>query len=348
MSDISQVRDLLSLDPDTYMELFEVYIDASVGFLRLHAGKNFNANLIYEGNEYLACFIQFAGAETNSSGALPRPTIVIANINGLVSDYIKNKNDLNNCYIRRTKILARNLDDVNFPDNLNPFYGFKSKWSYPDYGPSFFTDTYIINNKKSETKYSVEFELSSPLDMENVFLPARKINDNLCSFVYRGAGCCYGKRNNFVQKVGNNTIRNVGAPVADVYNRKFLNNKQYNIEGISNKGIWQTGKIYSAGDFVLVQNIFSYDFSKESVQPSSDDLVGDYYVCINTGTISGQATNPKFDRANWVKDECSKTLEGCKIRWHEYVEQQSDEIGGESAPLPYGGFPGTRPYDYRT
>jgi lambda family phage minor tail protein L len=347
MSDISQVKSILSLDPETYLELFDIYVDVSVGFLRVHSGKNFKKNIIYKGNVYISCPVDFSGSETNSSGSLPRPSITIANINGLVSDYIKNKNDLNNSSVKRTKVFLKNIDDVNFQDNVNPFYGFKKKWFAPNYGPEFFSDNYVINNKKSENKYSVELELSSPLDLENVFLPARKISDNLCSFVYRGFGCNYGKLRNFQQTVegrdqGKIDKYNEGIPVADVYDRPFLNSEEYPISRLRNSGVWSTGAQYTGGDFVLLQNIFSYDFSKENIQSTSDDLLGDYYICISTGLISGNGTNPKFDRLNWVKDECSKTLNGCEIRWSKYNAKNNIN------ELPFGGQPGTRPYEYRT
>lgn len=349
----SKVKSLLTLDPDTYLELFDLYIDASIGFLRIHAGKNFDQNIMYKGLVYQMCPINFDGAETNSSGALPRPTITISNINGLVTDYIKNKNDLNNCIITRTKVLIRNIDDSNFPKGLNPYYGFQPQWnSSLGYGPEYFKDSYIVNNKKTENKYRVEFELASPLDLENIFLPSRKINDNLCSFVYRGAGCCYGKINNFVQqqRMGSETVqefKNIGLPVADVYNKAFIGNEQYGISTLRNRGVWSETKTYYAGDFVLVQSIFTYDFSKESVQSSSDDLVGTYYVCVaESGGVSGVDNNPKFDRVNWIRDECSKTVEGCKLRWQQYTARSQDT--DRERALPYGGFPGTRPYEYKT
>lgn len=350
MSDTSQVKSLMSLDPSTYVELFEIYIDASVGFLRLHSGKNFDKEIVYKGNKYKACPINFSGSEIDSSGSLPRPTIQIANLNGLVSNYIKNKNDLNNSSIRRIKVLLKNLDDENFPKGVNPFYGFKSKWnSSLGYGPEYSIDTYNINNKKGSNKYIVEFELSSPLDLENVFLPARKISDNLCSFVYRGQGCFYGRLNNFVQSIKDPTdtsssaaqdFTNIGIPVADVYDRPFLGSNEFPIKRLRDSGVWQTGVQYTGGDFVVIQSALSYDFSKENIQASSDDLIQDYYVCIATGLVSGASTNPKFDRVNWAKDECSKTLGGCDLRFKKYTTKNYD--------LPYGGQPGTRPYEYRT
>jgi lambda family phage minor tail protein L len=332
MSDVSQVNSVLSLDPTTYLELYEIYVDPSVGFIRIHSGKNFNRNIIYKGEAYLCAAVEFSGIEVNSSGSLPRPTLTISNVNSIVTNYIKNKNDLTNVLITRIKVYLKNIDDENFPKRKNPFFGYKEKWNSKGYGPSFFSDKYYINTKKSENKYSVEFELSSPFDMENAKLPARKINDNLCPFIYRGLGCFYGKRKTNGGEVSDK-------PIADVYNNKFISySKKYKITELKNSGIWNSETPYTTGDYVYMQSTFDYDFSKQSIQYSSDDLVADYYVCINEDFISGPNTNPKFDRKNWVKDECGKNITACKDRW------QTES----NTTLPFGGLPGTRPYEYRT
>lgn len=354
----SELKSFLTLDPETYLELFELYVGETYGFVRFHAGKNFTSNIVYKGNSYFSCPVEFGGAESSSSGKRPRPVIKISNINGFITNYIKNRNDLNNCTIKRTKIFLKNIDDVNFPDSLNPFYSYKAKWSFPDYGPEFFSDTYIINNKISENKYTVEFELSSPLDLENVFMPSRVIMDNMCPFVYRGAGCCYGKKNNFTQNVlkdmwsGGSTedgwteFKEIGIPVADEFDKHFLSNQGYALRTLNDKGLWDKDTEYTTGDFVLVQTSFSYDFNKENIQASSDDLIGDYYVCIQTG-VSGVV--PKLDKANWVKDACSKSIIGCNYRFNDYYNMEGlDGPEKITKDIPYGGFPGTRPYEYRT
>ena len=51
--------------------------------------------------------------------------------------------------------------------------------------------------KISENKYFIEFELVSPLEVENYKLPARIMIANYCPWKYRGIGCRYGSRGDY-------------------------------------------------------------------------------------------------------------------------------------------------------
>lgn len=361
-----KTKELLSLKANVFIEFFDIYIDSTFGFIRIHSGKNFNKNIIYKGNEYISVPVEFVGAENTSSGKKGRPVLSIANTDGLITNYIKNKNDLNNTSVRRFKVLAKNIDDVNFSDGLNPFYGYRNTWSYPNYGPELSSETYIINSKTREDGFLIEFELSSPLDLENVYVPTRVVNDAVCPWVYRGCGCFYGKRARFAQtqypdrpavteeeaeKLTFTRTMEVGLPLADINDKEFLGmagSGGYNIFILNDRGIWESQKTYNIGDFVSVQKLFTHDFNKERIQEYTDDGTLSYFVCISDN-VSG--TNPLVDRQNWVKDECSKTVVGCQIRWQKYYSRiisEKDENAPSIVGLPFGGFPGTRPYEYRS
>ena len=45
MADLISTQSLIDLDPDSFVDLFEIYISESTGILRFHAGKNFNSFL---------------------------------------------------------------------------------------------------------------------------------------------------------------------------------------------------------------------------------------------------------------------------------------------------------------
>lgn len=339
---VSDLKSILTLNPDTFLELFEVYIDVSVGYLYLHAGKNFDKSIFFQGREYLPCPIEFEGSEQNSAGSSPRPTIKIANIDSVVTKYIKNKDNLNKSRVTRKKVMLQNIDDVNFPRGLNPFWGYINKFNESSgYGKEYFKEFYIIAKKKLENKYQVELELASPLDLENLTLPARKINDNLCDFFYRGEGCCYGSRINFAQLVGGGTTEFGGIPIADGENKTFTTDYGLNL---SNRGQWQIGVNYVPGNYVDMQLIFAYDFEGEIVQESSNDGIKSVFVCLKSHTSSADK-NPKLNREYWVQDECAKNIYGCRLRWEINAPRWIDR---SSITLPYGGFPGTRPYEYRT
>lgn len=55
---------------------------------------------------------------------------------------------------------------------------------YPD-------DVWYIDQKISENRYVIEWELASPADLIGVMLPARQVNQNSCPWAYKGAECGY-------------------------------------------------------------------------------------------------------------------------------------------------------------
>lgn len=109
---------------------------------------------------------------------------------------------------------------------------------------------------------------------------------------------------------------------------------------------WQNTEVYNRGDIVK----FIPFSSDPELTPAS------FYVCLNDGVRS----HPVLDRENWVKDDCDKTLCGCRLRFsddavdaggairlHENKEG-SDNFWTESEEgLPFGGFPGIDPYDFK-
>jgi lambda family phage minor tail protein L len=351
MPDIVSTNSLIDLDPDSFVDLFEIYIDQNYGVIRFHAGKNFNNFLIFKGNKYIAAPIEYSGFEFLSDGRQNRPTIRIANINGIITNVIKNKSDLVNSKIKRIKVFVKNLDDENFSDQKNPFFGYRSKRnSTMGYGKPFFEETYIINKKTSENKYVVEFELSSPIDFENQFIPNRKISDNMCPWSYRGCGCNYGKIpwksdlgadqtvlvNNISKSSsdiwGANKL-NLGIPLADDSDKMFFDANGYGLTSINYKGFWDPSTSYVAGDFVSYSDSVGYDFFGSKFQASESSISDSIYICIKENTTK----DPKSSKEYWAKDACSKTLKGCSIRWV-----------GHKDGLPFGGFPGTKPYNYQT
>lgn len=351
MSDLISTNSLLNLDPDSFVDLFEIYVDNNLGIVRFHSGKNFNNYIIYRGNQYISMPIEYSGFEFSADGKQNRPSFKIANIDGFITNYIKNKNDLINSKIKRIKIFVRNLDDANFSANVNPFFGYRAKRNATKgYGETFYEETYIINRKRQENKYYIEFDLSSPIDVENQTIPNRKISDNLCSWNYRGCGCNYGKipwPEGQTIKVNNEIITekdpdlwngkvNQGVPVADENDVEFYSPSGYGLTQITFRGIWKAvATNFNAGDFIKYIDSINYDFFGDKIQKTDDNISYSFYVCIKTFTTNEGIIDPKFNREYWIKDSCSKNLKGCKFRWNNHPKG-----------LPYGGFPGTRPFDY--
>ena len=182
------ISDLL---PDTIIEVFEVDGGPRVGWRFFHAGKIVDKDIVLGGQTYECMPIEADGFESKGDGTLARPRLVVANPKGVISGLIKREDDLvGNKFIRK-RIFLKFLDSVNFPENANPF-------ASPDPDARFDDDMYVFNRKVTENKYYVEFELMSPLEVENYKLPARIMIANYCPWRYRGEGCRYGARPNMI------------------------------------------------------------------------------------------------------------------------------------------------------
>jgi lambda family phage minor tail protein L len=96
-------------------------------------------------------------------------------------------------------------------------------------------------------------------------------------------------------------------------------------------GRWQNGTNYRMGDYVYVEN-HNIKVSKRDVNdiPNWEPLQR-FYFCVKNHTGS-PAKSPLFNKEYWVADQCSRTIEGCKMRF------------GNKPYLPFGGFPGTEEY----
>lgn len=191
------ITDLL---PDTLIELFEIEMGEGRGLKRFHPGKIIDRNIVLGGNVYPSLPIEATGFESKGDGSLPRPKLIIANPDGLISDLIKREDDMVGHHFKRIRIFLKFLDEVNFPEMVNPFGNSDPESRFDD-------DVYIFNRKVSENKYFIEFELVSPLEVENYKLPARIMIANYCPWKYRGIGCRYGSRGDYTGPTTNLTAQ---------------------------------------------------------------------------------------------------------------------------------------------
>lgn len=176
--------EIQSLSPSSLIELFVLDFSNIAGgtVAYFHAGTNgLRQSVVWQGNSYAALPIEASGFDISTRGALPRPIIQVANINGLFSGLVQSYDGLIGAKITRKRTFARFLDAVNFP-NGNPFAD-PSQY-LPD-------DLWFIERKTTENKYIIEWELSCPFDVQGVTLPARQIIQNSCPWKYRGTECGY-------------------------------------------------------------------------------------------------------------------------------------------------------------
>lgn len=149
--------------------------------LRFHAGTNkLMGSVVWQGETYQPIPIEASGFDMSTQGSAPRPKIKVANVNGILSAEVRKFDDFVGCKVIRKRTFAKYLDAVNFPDGINPTAD--PNQFIPD-------DAWYVERKTIETRYVVEFELSSAYDLVGVQLPNRQIIQNTCSWKYRGAEC---------------------------------------------------------------------------------------------------------------------------------------------------------------
>ena len=72
---------LFKLNNYLVIDLFEIELEPSEGYFRFHGSKNFDKNLIFQGNQYIFIPCEFSSFESSSEGKQSRPSLKIANIN---------------------------------------------------------------------------------------------------------------------------------------------------------------------------------------------------------------------------------------------------------------------------
>lgn len=103
---------LLDLEPDTIIELFELDLGEVDGIYRFHPGKNNLKDIVLSDSNgvlqtYFPLPIETSGYESKGDGSLPRPKVKLANPQGILSDVIKNKNDLVGNLLTRKRIFLK-------------------------------------------------------------------------------------------------------------------------------------------------------------------------------------------------------------------------------------------------
>jgi|TARA_B100000085_G_scaffold225614_1_gene211102 lambda family phage minor tail protein L len=192
--------DLSTLAPDAIIELFELHYDntlhGSTDILRWHAGSNADVtgNITWNSNDYARLPVQAEGFEYTNTGTLPRPTLSVANLDGVVTALLLGVNlttpgnDLTGAKVKRIRTLKKFLDGESAAD---PYATFP-------------IEEWFIDRKATESRDVVSFELASKFDLSNKELPNRQVVANICQWQYRSSECSYTGSNYF--DVNNNSV----------------------------------------------------------------------------------------------------------------------------------------------
>jgi len=292
-------RSLMELQPTAIVELFLLYfntVDKETSFIAFHGGAVFDKGITWQGVAYLPIPVETEGFEINANGKMARPKIRVSNKDYFITDLLLQNQDLQFAKLIRKRTFVKYLDDVNF-DGGNP-------WGQADSSAEISNDTYVISQKVLENKVLVEFELSSPLDLENFEINNRLVLARYCSWYYRGNGCNYQ---------GPPIESEAGVPI-------IMNPTSINAWGaLSTTSKWQTGIAYNSGDPVYLEN------KRIIIHPDRNNysLTGVpkiWYVC-QSGHTSSDSAQPDLNTTYWLRDGCNKKLDGCKKRFQNSWEQ---------------------------
>jgi len=183
----SAYEDLAAIAPSAIIELFEMTLDStlhgSTDTYRWHNGANanVNGNIVWNGNSYVRLPIKADGFEYSNTGTLPRPTLTISNLDGVMTTLLllvnatTSGNDLGGATVKRIRTLKKYLDGETAADPHAKF---------PD-------EIWYVDRKASENRDSVSFELASKFDLAGVMIPKRQIIANICQWKYRSTECGY-------------------------------------------------------------------------------------------------------------------------------------------------------------
>ena len=178
MSSSAIVSNLQNTNPSAIIELFTLQLDSSLHgattIYRFHAGSSLkdNGEIVWAGNSYQRFPIKAEGFAFRQ-GQLPRPTLTVSNALGTITAILLSVNtttagnDLTGATVTRIRTLARFLDAVNFPGDINPY-------GTPDSTAEFPQEIYKIDRKSAENRDTVQFELASVLDLAGIRAPNRQ------------------------------------------------------------------------------------------------------------------------------------------------------------------------------
>jgi lambda family phage minor tail protein L len=130
---------------------------------------NLNGDLVYFNTiAYTPIPVESEGFEFDGQGKLPRPKLRISNINSSLVASIIGYDDLVGARVIRRRTFVKYLDDQPSADPTAQFP----------------RDIYYIERKTRQTKFDIEFELISAIDLENVYLPRKQVLES-CTHRYR-------------------------------------------------------------------------------------------------------------------------------------------------------------------
>lgn len=196
---------LYQLEPSALIELFEIHMTHATNgvdaIYRFHAGTNeIPVSIVFNQKTYTAAPVEADGFTVTTKGAMPRPTLRLANLDGAISSIIGLYNPLR-AKVKRIRTCKKFLDEINFfgdqfifqngdvaitQDGLILVF---ATHDTEDPTARFPDETFYIDRIATENRDVVEFELTSVLDITQLQLPQRRVVEH-CQWTYREPSTC--------------------------------------------------------------------------------------------------------------------------------------------------------------
>jgi lambda family phage minor tail protein L len=240
MTDIIDTVQTTELD-DAYVELFDITLNYPGGSTIIHLvdGLDADQNNLYfpypaggdnrTFEQYLATPIGLEGFSISSSGAQNRPNLTVANVASLARSITDNSNtdstenetnidtilsglnitkneDILGSLVTHRRTLLKNTF-VKLSGSMYLYGDRSTVVASPPVPKEFPTAKYVLDRVAAENHLIVQFELSSPFDVQGLKIPNRYVIGKYCPWEYRGAagglntsvksGCTYNGNSYF-------------------------------------------------------------------------------------------------------------------------------------------------------
>lgn len=156
----------------------------------------------WRGETYVPRACQSEGWTWDGQGPLPQPTLTLGNTDRSISALCIAYNDLQGARVTRHRVPMKYLDDM------------------PDADPDieFDPDVYTIDQKTTQNKMVVGFNLGAAIDIEGRKIPGRQVVQSYCPWRYRywnGAEFVYNQGSAACPYTGSDYFDRDGNPVDD-------------------------------------------------------------------------------------------------------------------------------------
>ena len=143
-----------------------------------HSGNNMkdSFDIVWQSNTYSRIPCNADGFKYSGKGKLPRPTLTLSNLLGTITAILQLTNqttafsDLAGAKVTRRRALSQDLDEINFPSNVNPY-----KNGSVDPSAELPREVYFVERKTVENLNIVQFELVSSFDLFGVDAPKKLV-----------------------------------------------------------------------------------------------------------------------------------------------------------------------------